>query len=111
MESVGFKLYPVEGHAISACEAALQVVDAMKRNNIVAEHDIESVSIRTQMPAFTIVNKQGPLRNAADRDHCIRYIVAVIPLKGATIDTGLYGRFSMGFGPTCARFARKDAGD
>lgn len=87
MESVGFKLYPVEGHAISACEAALQVVDAMKQNNIVAEYDIDSVRIRTQSPAFTIVNKRGPLRNAADRDHCIQYIVAVILLKGANIDT------------------------
>ena len=87
MESVGFKLYPVEGHAISACEAALKLVDVMKQNSFLPEYDIESVKIRTQGPAFTIVNKQGPLRNAADRDHCIQYIVAVILLKGTTIDT------------------------
>lgn len=87
MESVGFKLYPVEGHAISACEASLKIVDAMNQNSILAEYDIESVRIRTQGRAFTVVNKQGPLRNAADRGHSIQYVVAVILLKGAIIDT------------------------
>lgn len=87
MESVGFKLFPVEGHAISACEAAITLAKMLRENDIVIEQDIEKILIRTQGPAFTIVNKTGPLRNAADRDHCIQYIVAVILLKGDVIET------------------------
>ena len=74
METVAFKPIPAEGHAISAVEAALQLVDVMRRKNISAELDVERVRIRTQKPAYTIVNKSGPLRNAADRDHCLQFI-------------------------------------
>lgn len=37
-----------------------------------------------------IINKQGPLHNAADRDHCLQYMVAVTLLKGSQIETEDY---------------------
>lgn len=90
METVFFKLIPAEGHGISAIEAALQLVKMMAESGLNAEHDIEIIRIRTQRPAYTIINKPGPLRNAADRDHCLQYIVAVVLLKGGVIDTRDY---------------------
>lgn len=39
--------------------------------------DIASVRIRTQQACVDIIDKQGPLNNYADRDHCIQYMVAV----------------------------------
>lgn len=90
METVFFKLIPAEGHGISAVEAALQLVEMMAERGLNPEHDIETIRIRTQRPAYTIINKSGPLRNAADRDHCLQYIVAVVLLKGEVIDTRDY---------------------
>ena len=90
IEHVFFKLVPAEGHAISAVEAALQIVNVMRQRSLDAAADILKVNIRTQKPAFTIVNKSGPLSNAADRDHCLQYIVAVILLKGDTIEAKDY---------------------
>ena len=87
IEGVGFKLIPAEGHAISAVEAALKVVEIMSARNLSVRHDIESIKIRTQGPAYTIINKPGILRNAADRDHYLQYVVAVVLLKGSVIST------------------------
>ena len=39
--------------------------------------DILKVVIRTHEAAIRIIDKQGPLNNPADRDHCIQYMVAV----------------------------------
>jgi 2-methylcitrate dehydratase len=44
--------------------------------------EIERVAITTQESAVRIIAKTGPLRNPADRDHCIQYIVAVALLNG-----------------------------
>jgi len=87
METVFFKLIPAEGHAISAAEAAVEVAQQLAAQGLKAETDIKRVHIRTQKAAMTIINKQGPLRNAADRDHCLQYIVAVILLEGGVIET------------------------
>ncbi len=38
-----------------------------------------------------IINKKGPLHNAADRDHCLRYMMAVVLLKnGIEVETADY---------------------
>ena len=87
IEGVGFKLIPAEGHAISAVEAALKVVEIMSARNLSVRHDVESIKIRTQGPAYTIINRPGFLRNAADRDHCLQYVMAVVLLKGSVIST------------------------
>ncbi|KAF7875014.1 hypothetical protein EAF04_002186 [Stromatinia cepivora] len=90
MESVFFKLIPAEGHAISAAEAALAISQQLRLRGLSADEDVKTVHIRTQKAAMTIVNKRGKLLNAADRDHCLQYIIAVILLKGSVIDTADY---------------------
>ena len=44
--------------------------------------DIAAVSIRTHEACLRIIDKQGPLDNPADRDHCIQYMVAIPLLFG-----------------------------
>lgn len=44
--------------------------------------DIARITIRTHEAAIRIIDKQGPLDNPADRDHCIQYMVAVPLLFG-----------------------------
>ncbi|HET7754359.1 MAG TPA: bifunctional 2-methylcitrate dehydratase/aconitate hydratase [Anaeromyxobacteraceae bacterium] len=80
MENVLFKIsYPAEFHAQTAVESALKlhpkVKDRLDR--------IARVEITTQEPAIRIISKDGPLHNAADRDHCIQYMVAVPLVHGA----------------------------
>ncbi|MCT8347618.1 bifunctional 2-methylcitrate dehydratase/aconitate hydratase [Photorhabdus temperata] len=77
MENVLFKIaFPAEFHAQTAVEAAIslrqQLKDAGKTIN-----DIAKITIRTHEACIRIIDKQGPLNNPADRDHCIQYMVAV----------------------------------
>jgi len=37
--------------------------------------DIKEIKIRTQQACIDIIDKQGPLHNPADRDHCVQYMV------------------------------------
>lgn len=48
IQNVGFKLIPAEGHAISAVEATLRVVEMLKEKDLSAETDVEEIKIRTQ---------------------------------------------------------------
>ena len=85
MENVLFKIsFPAEFHAQTAVEAALTLNKQMKDAGKNYE-DIKSIRIRTQDAAMRIINKEGPLYNYADRDHCIQYMTA-IPL--------IYGRLT-----------------
>jgi len=79
MENILFKIsYPAEFHAQTAVECAMALhAEAAPR---VAE--IDRVVIETQESALRIIDKTGPLRNPADRDHCMRYMVAVALLFG-----------------------------
>ena len=89
IENVLFKVNCAEGHALTAVEAALQVsTELAERGKTV--NDINEVAIRTQEAAMDIINKQGPLHNAADRDHCMQYMVAVVLTKGAMVDVADY---------------------
>ena len=89
IENILFKVNCAEGHALTAVEAAMQVSKELaNRGNTVG--DIKQVAIRTQEAAMDIINKQGPLHNAADRDHCMQYMVAVVLVKGAMIDVADY---------------------
>jgi len=38
--------------------------------------DIKEIKIRTQKACIDIIDKQGPLHNPADRDHCVQYMVS-----------------------------------
>jgi 2-methylcitrate dehydratase len=78
MENVLFKIsYPAEFHAQTAVEAAHIIHERLRALGNKSSDDIKSVRIRTQEAAIRIIDKQGPLANPADRDHCIQYMVAV----------------------------------
>jgi 2-methylcitrate dehydratase len=82
MENVLFKIaFPAEFHAQTAVEAALTVHRAMAREGRSAD-DVGAVVIRTHEACLRIIDKQGPLANPADRDHCIQYMVAVALIHG-----------------------------
>jgi 2-methylcitrate dehydratase len=82
MEKVLFKIsFPAEFHSQTAVECAMtlhrQLAEAGKR-----VEDISRITIRTHEACIRIIDKQGPLANPADRDHCIQYMVAVPLLHG-----------------------------
>jgi 2-methylcitrate dehydratase len=77
MENVLFKIsYPAEFHAQTAVEAAMTL-----RAKLVAAgksaQDIVSAQLRTHEACLRIIDKNGPLNNPADRDHCVQYMMAV----------------------------------
>ena len=77
MENVLFKIsVPAEFHAQTAVEAALTLHKKLKEMGR-SDADIARIGIRTHESALRIIDKQGPLTNPADRDHCIQYMVAV----------------------------------
>ena len=77
MEQVLFKIsFPAEFHSQTAVEAAVTLQGLLKAQGKSAD-DIQTVVIRTHEAAIRIIDKQGPLNNPADRDHCIQYMVAV----------------------------------
>lgn len=74
MENVLFKIsFPAEFHAQTAVECALTLHPHVARRL----DDIERVEIETQEPGVRIIDKRGPLKNFADRDHCLQYMVAI----------------------------------
>lgn len=77
MENVLFKIsFPAEFHSQTAVEAAMTIFERMKQLGKTSS-DIAKVTIRTHEACIRIIDKQGPLHNPADRDHCIQYMVAV----------------------------------
>ncbi len=82
MENVLFKIsFPAEFHAQTAVEAAMTIHGAMAKAGKTSD-DIARVAIRTHEACIRIIDKQGPLGNPADRDHCIQYMVAVPLIHG-----------------------------
>jgi len=82
IENIFFKVMAVEGHSISAIEAALVQHAELHAQGLDQERNIARVDVRTNGAANMIINKAGPLHNAADRDHCMQYALAVVLLKG-----------------------------
>jgi len=77
MENVLFKIsFPAEFHSQTAVEAAMILHGKLQAMGKSAA-DIARIVIRTHEAAIRIIDKQGPLTNPADRDHCIQYMVAV----------------------------------
>ena len=77
MENVLFKIsFPAEFHAQTAVEAAVTLHQRLADAGRSSE-DIASIRIRTHEACIRIIDKQGPLNNPADRDHCVQYMVAV----------------------------------
>ncbi len=86
MENVLFKIsFPAEFHAQTAVEAAVTLHDEVKDKL----DKISRIEIETQEAGVRIIDKQGPLDNPADRDHCIQYMVAVALIKGS-LEAGDY---------------------
>ncbi|MEO5699600.1 MAG: bifunctional 2-methylcitrate dehydratase/aconitate hydratase [Casimicrobiaceae bacterium] len=101
MEHALFKIsFPAEFHAQTAVECAMQIHGSLAKEGRTVD-DIAGITIRTHESAIRIIDKQGPLANPADRDHCIQYMVAV-PL--------LYGRLTAAdYEDAIARDPRIDA--
>ena len=79
MENVLFKIsFPAEFHAQTAVECAMELHPRLKDRI----DDIKKITIRTHESAIRIIDKQGPLANPADRDHCIQYMIAVPLIHG-----------------------------
>src|SRR3546814_555466 len=82
MENVLFKIsFPAEFHAQTAVECAMDIHKRLQAAGKSAG-DIRQITIRTHEACIRIIDKQGPLDNPADRDHCIQYMVAVPVLFG-----------------------------
>ncbi len=74
MENILFKIaFPAEFHAQTAVEAAMLLHAAVGGR----VDEVDRVVIETQEAGLRIIDKTGPLDNPADRDHCIRYMVAI----------------------------------
>lgn len=85
MENVLFKIsFPAEFHAQTAVECAIQLHPQLndKIDTLEKIAEIDKIVITTHESAIRIIDKQGPLANPADRDHCIQYMAAVGLLKG-----------------------------
>ncbi len=79
MEQILFKVsYPVEFHAQTAVECAIQLHNRIKSRFA----EIDHIKLATQEAAMRIINKTGPLHNHADRDHSLQYAVAIGLLFG-----------------------------
>jgi 2-methylcitrate dehydratase len=84
MENVLFKIsFPAEFHAQTAVECAVKLHPEVKDR----VDQIKRIVITTHESAIRIIDKQGPLNNPADRDHCIQYMTAIGLLKGNLVAT------------------------
>jgi 2-methylcitrate dehydratase len=89
MENVLFKVsYPAEFHAQTAVEAAMKLHRQLAERGLNAS-DLRSITVRTHEACLRIIDKQGPLANPADRDHCVQYMIA-IPLIFGRLTAGDY---------------------
>jgi 2-methylcitrate dehydratase len=79
IQGVLYKFYPAVVHVQSQVECAIRL-HAKVRDRL---DDIAAIAIETHREPMAKINKTGPLRNPADRDHCMQYSVAVALLKGS----------------------------
>ncbi|MFH1602589.1 MAG: 2-methylcitrate dehydratase, partial [Pseudomonadota bacterium] len=78
IQHVMLKSVPCGMYGQTAVECAI-AAHALVRNRI---DSIERIDLHTQRSLLGIMNKTGPLRNHADRDHSVQYIVAIGLLFG-----------------------------
>lgn len=77
-----FKIsFPAEFHSQTAVEASMTLRQTLAERGKSAE-DIKKITLRTHEACLRIIDKQGPLNNPADRDHCVQYMMAVPLLFG-----------------------------
>lgn len=73
-----FKLLPAGMHGQTAGECAF-LLHPQVRHRI---DEIDRIELHCHRSLVRIMDKRGPLRNPADRDHCVQYIVALGLLHG-----------------------------
>ena len=79
MDHILFKIsYPAECHAQTAIECAIQWHKHLNG----CFDQVQTIEIQTHESALRIINKEGPLHNPADRDHCLQYMVAIALIYG-----------------------------
>jgi 2-methylcitrate dehydratase len=79
MENILFKIaFPAEFHAQTAVECAFQLHPQVKDRL----DQIEKIDVLTHESAIRIIDKKGPLKNPADRDHCLQFMIAIGLLYG-----------------------------
>jgi 2-methylcitrate dehydratase len=69
-----FRFSDFRFHAQTAAECAMILHSQLKKMGKSSD-DIKDIKIRTQKACIDIIDKQGPLHNPADRDHCVQYMV------------------------------------
>ena len=79
MENVQFKLsYPAAFHAQTAAEAAV-ILHRLVKHRI---DDITRVELWTHAYGLSYLDRTGPLKNFAERDHCLQYIISIALIFG-----------------------------
>ena len=78
VENVLFKFVPAAMESQSAVECAFRLHPLVKDRL----DDIEAITITSHKKMMGVMDKQGPLTNPADRDHCAQYVVAVALIYG-----------------------------
>jgi len=79
IENILFKIsFPAEFHAQTAVECAFRLHPKV-RDRL---DQIDRIILTTQESAVRIIDKTGPLKNPADRDHCLQYMVAIGLIHG-----------------------------
>lgn len=79
VENILFKVpFPAQFHTQTAIECALKLRPLIGSR----WNEVKAVRIRTHKRTLQTADKKGRLSNAADRDHCLQYILAVVLLKG-----------------------------
>jgi 2-methylcitrate dehydratase len=79
MDRVIFKLFPCQRNGSTAVECALRLHEWLRSQAA----PIAAVEIQTHDEVINRICHDGPLPNAAARDHCLQYMVAVALLKGS----------------------------
>ena len=78
LDNVVFKFVAAGNHGQTAVECAF-TLHPLVRDRL---EDIASITISSQKPLLSVMDKRGPLTNPADRDHCAQYVVAVGLIHG-----------------------------
>lgn len=82
--------WPVEFHAQTAVECAIELHQLFKNKYAADIHKINHIDIYSQQAALRIIDKTGVLTNPADRDHCLQYAVAFALLFGKLDETSFH---------------------
>lgn len=72
METVAFKLAPVEGHTLLAAYAMLEQARRIRARGLDPFQDVVEIRVRTCRVTIVITDKPGDLHNPADRDHSLQ---------------------------------------